>query len=158
ADVVRGTNAGPVEAEQLVARLKENGQLVEITAGHARRVLLHADIVKELDDRILTVLGRLHEESPLVTWHDRHKVQALLDYVGDEALVHGAVDRLLQQKKLIGDQRRIARADFKPKLSANLRKLKDKVVAAYLAAGFQPPEPSSFAGQAGGNAASLKDL
>jgi len=61
-------------------------------------------------------------------------------------------------KKLTGDLRRIARADFKPKLSANLRKLKDKVVAAYLEAGFQPPEPASFAGQAGGNAASLNDL
>jgi selenocysteine-specific elongation factor len=31
-------------------------------------------------------------------------------------------------------------------------------VAAYQAAGFQPPEPASFAGQAGGNAANLKDL
>src|ERR1700733_2714130 len=61
-------------------------------------------------------------------------------------------------EKLVGDPRRIARADFKPKLSANLRKLKDTVVAAYRAAGFQPPDPSSFAGQAGGNAASLKDL
>src|SRR5207249_3109634 len=54
--------------------------------------------------------------------------------------------------------RRIARADFKPKLSAALRKLKDKLVAAYQEARFQPPEPSSFAGAAGGNAASLKDL
>ena len=39
-----------------------------------------------------------------------------------------------------------------------MRKLKDKGVEAYQAAGFQPPEPASFAGQAGGNAASLKDL
>ena len=62
------------------------------------------------------------------------------------------------RKQLVGDLRRIARADFKPKLSANLRKLKDKLVAAYQEAGFQPPEPASFAGQAGGNAASLKDL
>jgi selenocysteine-specific elongation factor len=36
--------------------------------------------------------------------------------------------------------------------------LKDKVVADYKAAGFAPPEPTSFAGQAGGNAASLRDL
>src|ERR1019366_3928490 len=35
---------------------------------------------------------------------------------------------------------------------------KDKVVAAFLDAGFQPPEPGSFAGQAGGNAANLTDL
>src|SRR5205807_9311959 len=99
-----------------------------------------------LDERILQVLGRLHQEEPLVTAHDRQKVQSQLDYVGDDQLVHAAVDRLIKIKKLVGDLRRIARADFKPKLSANLRKLKDKVVAAYHAAGFQPPDPSSFAG------------
>ena len=49
-----------------------------------------------------------------------------------------------QQKKLVGDLRRIGRADFKPKLSANLRKLKDKLVAAYQEAGFQPPEPAQL--------------
>jgi selenocysteine-specific elongation factor len=93
-----------------------------------------------------------------MTSHDRHKVQAQLDYVGDDALVQAAIERMLQQKRLLGDARRVARADFKPKLSANLRKLKDKVVAAFLTAGFQPPEPGSFANQAGGNSASLKDL
>ena len=93
-----------------------------------------------------------------MTSHDRQKVQAQLDYVGDDALIHAEVDRLIKTKRLVGDLRRIARADFKPKLSANLRKLKDKVVEAYRIAGFQPPEPSSFANQAGGNAASMKDL
>jgi selenocysteine-specific elongation factor len=158
ADLVRGANLGPEEAEQTIARLKESGALVEIATGHARRLLLHADLLKDLDERIVAALGRLHEASPLMTSHDRHKLQAQLDYVGDEALVHAAVDRLLKQKLLVGDARRVARADFKPKLSANLRKLKDKVVAAFLDAGFQPPEPASFANQAGGNAASLKDL
>jgi selenocysteine-specific elongation factor len=90
--------------------------------------------------------------------HDRQKVQSHLDYVGDDALVHAAVDRLLQRKRLTGDLRRIAQADFKPKLSGNQRKLKDKIVAAYQAAGFQPPEPGDFVNQAGGNAASLRDL
>ena len=93
-----------------------------------------------------------------MTLHDRRKVESQLDYVGDEALVHAAVDRLLAAKQVVGDLRRIARADFKPKLNANLRKLKDKLVAAYQEARFQPPEPASFAGAAGGNAASLKDL
>jgi selenocysteine-specific elongation factor len=85
-------------------------------------------------------------------------VQSELDYVGDESLVSAVVDRLLQQKKLAGDGRRIALADFKPKLSGNLRKLKDTIVAAFKEARFQPPEPSSFSGQAGGNAGNLKDL
>jgi selenocysteine-specific elongation factor len=158
ADLVRGANVSPDQAQELITRLRERGELVNIAVGPARPLLLHADMLKELDERILHVLGRLHAESSLMTSHDRQRMQSQLDYVGDDALVHAAVDRLIQQKKLVGDLRRIARADFKPKLSANQRKLKDKLVAAYLEAGFQPPEPSSFAGQAGGNAASLKDL
>src|SRR4030095_7081967 len=81
-----------------------------------------------------------------------------LEWRGDDQLVHAEVDGLLKTKKLVGDQRRIARADFKPKLSANLRKLRDSVVTAFLQGGFQPPEPKRSAGQAGGKAASLKDL
>jgi selenocysteine-specific elongation factor len=115
-------------------------------------------MLAELDQRLLQALGHLHEQSPLMTSHDRRKVQSQLDYIGDEDLVHAAVDRLIKHKKIVGDLRRIARADFKPKLSANLRKLKDKVVADFHQAGFQPPEPVTFTGQAGGNAASLKDL
>src|SRR5437899_8897145 len=158
ADLVRGANIDPDEAQPLIARLKARGDLVEVATGQARRLLLHADMLKELDTRILQVLTRLHEEFPLMSSHDRQRVQSQLDYVGDEALVHATVERLLQHKKLIGDLRRIARADFKPKLSGNQRKLKDKLVAAYQEARFQPPEPASFANQAGGNAASLKDL
>ncbi len=158
ADLVRGANVDPGQAEELVARLQVRGELVAVHVGSARRLLLHADMLKELDERILGVLGRLHEQFPLMSAHDRQKVQSQLDYVGDDGLVHAAVDRLIQQKRLIGDLRRVARADFKPKLSGNQRKLKDKIVAAYEEARFQPPEPSSFAGQAGGNAASLKDL
>jgi selenocysteine-specific elongation factor len=157
-ELVRGANVGPDEAAELVASLKEQGALVEVPISGARRVLLHKDMVKELEDRILTALDRLHEQFPLMSTHDRQKVQSQLDYVGDDALVHATVERLIAGKKLAGDLRRIGRADFKPKLSANLRKLKDKLVAAYQAARFQPPEPSSFAGQAGGNAANLKDL
>jgi selenocysteine-specific elongation factor len=158
ADLVRGANVDPDHARDLVACLKTRGDLVEVSVGSARRLLLHADMVKELDERILQALGRLHEQFPLMSSHDRQKVQSQLDYVGDDGLVHAAVDRLLQQKRLLGDLRRIARADFKPKLSGNQRKLKDRIVATYQEARFQPPEPASFAGQAGGNAASLKDL
>ncbi len=158
ADLVRGANLAPDQALELIARMKGDGTLVSITISPARQVLLHADMVKELDDRILQALARLHEETPLMTTHDRQKVQSGLNYVGDDQLVSAAVDRLLEAKKLVGDLRRVARADFKPKLSASLRKLKDKVVAAYAAAGFAPPDPASFAGAAGGNAASLKDL
>ncbi len=158
ADLVRGANVGPDEAQQLIDRLKTTGKLAQVSTSHARHLLLHADMVHELEERILQVLGRLHEQFPLMSAHDRQKVQSQLDYVGDDALVHATVDGLIQRKQLTGDLRRIARADFKPKMSGNQRKLKDKLVAAFQEARFQPPEPASFAGQAGGNAASLNDL
>jgi selenocysteine-specific elongation factor len=158
ADLVRGANVGPDEAAALIDELKSQGELVDVVISPARRVLLHKDMVHELEERLLAAVSRLHEQYPLLTSHDRQKVQSQLDYVGDEALVHAAVERLIQRKQLVGDLRRVARADFKPKLSANLRKLKDKVIEAYRAARFQPPEPATFTTAAGGNAASLNDL
>ncbi len=158
AELVRGTGLSPAEAGTLVDQLRASGDLVEVPIGSARKLLLHKDMVKELEDRLLTTLNALHEEFPLMSTHDRARVQSHLDYVGDNALVHGVVERLIQRKVLTGDLRRIGRADFKPRLSNNQRKLKEKIVAAYREAGFQPPEPSSFVNQAGGNAASLHDL
>jgi selenocysteine-specific elongation factor len=158
ADLVRGANVGPDEAAALIDELKSQDDLIEVVISPARRVLLHKDMVHKLEERLLAALSRLHEQYPLLTTHDRQKVQSQLDYVGDEALVHAAVERLLQRKQLVGDLRRVARTDFKPKLSANLRKLKDKVVEAYRAARFQPPEPTTFAASAGGNASNLNDL
>jgi selenocysteine-specific elongation factor len=158
ADLVRDANLAPDEAGTVIQQLRDEHRLVTVTLQGGRQVILHGDVIAELDERIMNVLAKMHEEFPLMTTHDRQKVQAQLDYVGDDPLIHAEVDRLIKMKRLTGDLRRIARADFKPKLSANLRKLKDKVVEAYVAAGFQPPDPASFAGQAGGNAASLKDL
>ncbi len=158
ADLVRGADLSPAQAVQVIEELRAENRLISVTLHAGRQSVLHADVLAELDERILSALGRLHAEFPLVTSHDRQKVQAQLDYVGDDALIHAEVDRLIKSGKLVGDGRRIARADFKPKLSANLRKLKDKVVEAYRGARFQPPEPASFAGQAAGNAASLQDL
>jgi selenocysteine-specific elongation factor len=124
----------------------------------ARRLLLHKDMIQELEQRVLQALNSLHEQFPLMSTHDRQKVQAQLDYVGDDTLVHAVVERMIQRKVLAGDLRRIGRSDFKPRLSNNQRKLKDKMIAVYRDAGFQPPEPGSFVGQAGGNASSLNDL
>ena len=81
-----------------------------------------ADVVASVETRAIEVVSALHNEFPLLTMHDRKMVQSRLDYIGDEALVHAIVDRLLARKVLIGDARRVASADFKPKLSVNRRK------------------------------------
>lgn len=158
AELVRGAGLPPDEAAKVAASLKTEGQLREVAIGGAKRRMLHREMIDDLEGKVLAQLDRLHEQFPLMSTHDRQKVQSQLDYVGDDALVQAVVEGLLTRKALLGDLRRIGRADFKPKLSANLRKLKDRLIAAYQAAGFQPPEPASFANQAGGNAGNLRDL
>jgi selenocysteine-specific elongation factor len=158
ADLVREAGVVPTAVEPLVQRLQAAGQLVELALPPNRKLFLHADRLKELENRILTVLATLHAENPLVTSHDRQKTLARLDYVRDEQLLQVVTDRMLMAKKLVGDARRIARSDFKPKLSANQRKLKDAIVVAHQVAGFAPPEPKEFMNQAAGNANVLKDI
>jgi selenocysteine-specific elongation factor len=157
-DLVRTAGLSPDAAEPIVRQLIAAGTVIELTLPPNRRVLIHAERVAELGERILSTLGVLHEQYPLMTNHDRQKTLARLEYVGDEQLLQAVVDRLVKAKKLVGDGKRIARADFKPKLSVNQRKLKDRIVEAHSSAGFAPPEPSSFTNQAGGNAAALKDI
>jgi selenocysteine-specific elongation factor len=157
-DLVRGAGIRRDEAAPLIDRLRAAGQVADVSVGPGKGLLLHADLLRELEDRMLAVVGRMHQQNPLLTALDRQRVQAQLDYVGDDTLVGAAVDRLIAKKVLTGDGRRLARADFKPKLSVNQRKLKEKIVAAHRDAGFQPPEPASFVNSAAGNAGSLNEI
>src|SRR5207245_1371085 len=92
ADLVRGANLAPPQAREIIGQLKAAGSLVEVPMGGSRHLVMHADMIRELDERILHALARLHDQLPLMTSHDRQKVQSQLDYVGDDALVHAAVD------------------------------------------------------------------
>jgi len=112
--------------------------------------LLHIDRAKEIEHRLMDVLQQLHDANPLMTAQDRQKVQSQLDYLGNPAMVSSVVDRLLSIRQLTGDLKRIARADFKPKLTANQRKLKDKIAIQHQKSGFQPPDMESYASQPGG--------
>jgi selenocysteine-specific elongation factor len=141
-----------VANDQPVKSLFAAGSLVPLPA------LIHADHLAELESRILKELASLHAANPLATTHDRQKLLGRFDYLGQPHLVQTAIDRLLASRQLVGDAKRLARADFKPKLSANQRKLKDRIVDAHAAGAFRPPDPGSFAAQAGGNAAGLQDI
>ena len=136
----------------------ESGQIKSVQSSTGKVILLHAAVIDEIHERVKSALARLHAEFPLMSTHDRFKVQAQLAYIGDDALVQAAVDDMLRTKTLFGDSKRIALADHKPKLSANQRKLKDKMIESFKSARYQPPEIASFAPQAAGNASALKDI
>jgi selenocysteine-specific elongation factor len=158
AGLVREAGLAPGRIPEVLAALTREGRLVEFALVGGRRLLLHADRAAELETRILETLAALHAENPLATTHDRQGVLARLDFVGDEPLLQIVTDRLIGAKRLVGDSRRIARADFKPKLTANQRKLKDRIVTSHAAAGFTPPDPQEFANLAGGNPGSIREI
>lgn len=157
-DLVRESGLYPEQAETVMKSAIIEGQLKSVHSSSGKQIYLHAQVIDGFHDRIKSVLTQLHAEYPLMSTHDRFRVQAHLSYLGDDALVQAAVDDLIRTKMLIGDSKRIALADHKPKLSANQRKLKDKMIETFKEAKYQPPEIASFAPQAAGNASALKDI
>lgn len=94
--------------------LLDQGVLVEVGTALPGEALIHIDVVKDLEERILFTLRRLHAHTPFATARDRQKVQAPLAYLGNEALVDFVIGRLLRQKRLTGNAQRLALADFEP--------------------------------------------
>jgi selenocysteine-specific elongation factor len=159
AALVRDAGAGPDVLDAVLRRLLNDGRLLAAGPGPEHSgLVLHPDMAADLEERILEALAGLHTQAPLVTLHDRHKLAPLVAYVGDDQAIDLALERLLAQKRIVGDLRRLARSDFRPRLTANLHKLKDKMVATYREAGLRPSKPDLFANQAGGRASDLDDL
>ena len=154
----RTAGVAPAAAAGLLADLVAAGTLIELAVAPGRSLLLHADRVTDLETHLLAALAALHAENPLATAHERQKAFARLAYAGDEPLLQAITDRLLARNALVVDGRRVARADFRPKLNAAQRKAKDRIVEAVRAAGFQPPAPAGFAALVGGKDAVLRDV
>ena len=106
ADLVRA-GVAPDAQPQWIAELRSAGQLVELHAAN-KALLLHRARLEDLEDRLLRELGKLHEENPLMTTHDRQKTLAHLAYIEEESLLQALTDRLITSGKLVGDSRRIA--------------------------------------------------
>ncbi len=154
--LIREAGIVPTEVDSLLQKLVDQGQLVEIVCPQKR--FIHPEWLKEWEQRILTALKTMHHANPLMTSHDRLKVIANFGFLEDDPFLQYVVDLLIKNRSILGDAKRIADAEFKPKLSNNQRKLKDKVVETHRLSGFTPPEPSSFTTQAGGNVNNLKDI
>jgi len=159
ADFIRDAGVTPSEAQHYLHQLQQDGTLIALTLPSRRLpLLIHAQRIREAEERILQLIQNMHQQFPLLTTLDRQKIVAHLSYLGDAELVQTWIDRLLSSGALVGDTQRVAHAEFKPKLSANQRKLKDRIVAAHQASPFQPPEPKEFIPLAGGNAHVLKEI
>jgi len=145
ADIVRGTELGPEAAKSVLDALIDDGKLIEMNLTSGRRPL-HVARVEELEMALLEELQRCHQACPMQTSLDRQQVLSVFGYVDDPILMDSIVERLLTAHRILGGARRIAHANFQPKLSAAQRTCKERLIEAIRVRGMQPPEPLTVIG------------
>lgn len=158
ADLVREAGWALNEAENWIKQGVASGALVEVSAGGTRKRMIEARRVEEMEQQLLAALDKLHAREPLLSHHERQRVEGQLAWLEEPGLAAGALDRLIAKKTVVGPQGRVGRADFKPRLTAGQRRLKENILEAHRLGGFQPPDPSGFVAVAGQNAGSLDEL
>ena len=89
AELVREAGWTLQDAEGWTAQGLADGSLVEVSVGATRKRLLEAARVEELEGMLLEALNRLHDREPLLSHHERQKVEGQLGWLDDPALAAG---------------------------------------------------------------------
>ena len=142
----------------MIDALTAQGALVELPITSSRSVRLHADVLSAMGGRVLAALDDLHAASPMLPRIARRQLVERFGYLDDDALVNAVIDHLIHVDRIEGDANDIAIAGYEPKLTASQRGLRDRIVEAYKAAGFEPPDPMSLAEGDAGSRAAVRQL
>ncbi len=146
------------DAEALVGRLAESGELVALPLGPRRSTRVTAEFAEQLEGRVERALGRLHEARPRQTTIPRSHVMATLPDLASEALVHGLIERLHADGRVVADARSVALRGHQAKLSHTERKLKADLANRLHAGGLAPPDLADLSAGAGPRAAVVPEL
>jgi selenocysteine-specific elongation factor len=115
-------------------------------------------VAEAFEERVLHAIERLHIASPRNAAIARARVAAALDYLENDALVSGLIERLKQQGRVTANARTVALKGYEPKLSQGERKLKSEIAEAIRAGGMSPPEPSTWTTKSNPRAAAVPEL
>jgi selenocysteine-specific elongation factor len=137
------------EVEIALAALSASGKLVELSTGPRRTVKVLAEVVAELEDRVLRALARLHELRPRQSSIPRGTLATALADLPNPAILTGLLERLEARTLVLSDQRTVALHAHSPKLSQGERKLKAELAELIRAGGISPPDLNALTAQAG---------
>jgi selenocysteine-specific elongation factor len=141
-----------------VEGLEAAGALIHLSIGPRRTARVLAEVVGDLEGRVLRAIARLHEASPRFSGIARARVASSLADLENDALVSALIDRLKASGKVIADSRTVALLGFEPKLSQAERKLKREISEAYRLGGFAPPDPSEWVVKGNPRASTVTEL
>ena len=97
--------------------LTDMGTLVEVPLGPKRSVSLLADVITDLEERIVRALGRLHAARPRLSAIPYAHLAAELPEVCNDTLITHLIQRLRSKGNVTGGVRTVALQGYEPKLS-----------------------------------------
>lgn len=157
-ELTRESGVAPELIGQYVAELRTSGALIDLAIGQRRTVSLLAEAVGELEDRVLRALSRLHEAHPRHASIPRAHVSSQLPDIAMGGVIQAVLDRLLLRRAIVGDDRAVALADHKPRLTQAERQLRTSFLEAIRRGGFAPPDRGELAQSAGQRSAVVPEI
>jgi selenocysteine-specific elongation factor len=157
-DLAREARVASDEVPSVVALLREDGTLIELTLGTRRRMLVVADRVEEWEGRLRRALERLHRAKPRQSAIPRAHLLAAFRDLGDDAILEVLIDRLAGKGQVVIDRSSVALTTFTPKLSRAERAGKDVIEASLRAGGYAPPDDNDLASRTDLKPSVLSDL
>ncbi|MGM0491249.1 MAG: selenocysteine-specific translation elongation factor [Planctomycetota bacterium] len=130
--------AGIEQADPVVAALRENGTLVEVSVSPTRTLRFHQESLVRLTERIATTLKKLHARYPRRIAIDRNQLQHGFSYL-DEAVLDLALSRMQQAGRIRVLPTGIALRGHGPNLTRNEQKLLDQLIERYRLCGLEAP-------------------
>ncbi|MCK4872720.1 MAG: selenocysteine-specific translation elongation factor [Phycisphaerales bacterium] len=143
-DLCRDADLVPAGADSAISDLTSRGVLIELPLGPRGMVCIHHEYLAELCERVLGVVSRLHEASPLEQAVARRRLIGELAYVRDDVVL-AVVDHLIAASRLVGDEHAVALPSFEPALSGAQSRLHEQVIEAYRKGRFSPPGAAEIA-------------
>ena len=150
--------AGLTTIDATYNQLIESGDLIELRLSQSRSLVTHRDRLQEISDRIVKVLGRLHDQYPLRFNHPRNIVENEFSYLRQPTLLAAAMDLLKKNKTINANVNAIGLNDRGPKLSKGQKVLLQWLLDQVGAAGLQGPTEKILVTAATKNKDSVPEL
>ena len=150
--------AGIVAIDDIVSRLKEENQLVELKLSATRNFLIQFDRFEQFCGQILSALDKMHNEFPLRFKHTRKELESKFSYLESNEILKAAIKHLKSEKKIELNESSIGLVGRGPKLSKGERQLIEQLTKQIKAGGTKPPSIKELIDSAKKNKDSVNEL
>ncbi len=106
---------------QLIEGLVASGAVIEVTAKPRGTFCVHHEVLKEAEQRILSILSQLHHQWPLRPSIPRDRVALKCQSWHDAHVTDAFFDRLVEGGAVRSDHGKVALASFSPQLTPGSR-------------------------------------